>query len=56
MSPIGLPLALAAIGITAVLVLAGPLNPLGSSWVTYGFIAVVVAVLAFLLGGLIFGY
>ncbi len=56
LGPAGLLLALAGFGLTVVLVVAERMNILGSRWITYGFIAVIVAVIAFLLGGLIFGY
>lgn len=56
LGPAGLLLAIAGLGLTVVLVLAERMNILGSRWITYGFIAVVVTVIAFLVGGMLFGY
>lgn len=56
LGPAGLLLALAGFGLTVLLVFAGRMNILGSRWITYGFIAIILAVIAFLVGGFIFGY
>lgn len=56
LGPAGLLLAMAGAGFTAVLLLGKRMNLLGSRWLTYGFVATTLAVIAFLIGGFLFGY
>lgn len=56
LGPAGLLLAMAGTGLTLVLQLGSRMNLLGSRWVTYGFLVIASAVIAFLIGGFVFGY